>query len=108
MLRELRFLGRSFADLQAFPRRVQQTAGRQLRFLQEGGEPVDWKPMKSIGPGVAELRVHDPSGAYRVIYIAKLKDAVYVLQCFEKKTQKTNQRDLDIAARRLRELLGRR
>ena len=83
-----------------------QEAGRQLRNVQTGREPDDWKPMPSIGTGVNEIRIRDRSGAYRVIYIAKLEDAVYVLHCFEKKSQKTSRRDLEIAGTRLRELLG--
>jgi len=83
-----------------------QEAGRQLRNVQNGREPDDWKPMASIGTGVNEIRIRDRSGAYRVIYIAKLEDAVYVLHCFEKKSQKTSRRDLEIAGARLRELLG--
>lgn len=104
--RELRFVGRSFRDLKTFPLAAQQEAGRQLRNVQTGREPDDWKPMTPIGSGVNEIRIRDRSGAYRVIYIAKLQDAVYVLHCFEKKSQKTSRRDLEIAGTRLRELLG--
>lgn len=104
-MRPLRFAGRSFDDLMSFPPDVRQNAGRQLRLVQLGEEPSDWKPMKTIGPGVSEIRLRSRSGAYRVICIAKLKDAVHVLHCFEKKSQKTDQRDLDLAAARLREVL---
>ena len=105
-LRELRFLGRAKADLRAFPSSARETAGRQLLLLQQGHEPADWKPMKSVGSGVNELRIHDQSGAFRVIYIAKLKDAVYVLHCFEKKSQKTSLADLRLATARFKELHG--
>lgn len=88
----------------SFPAGVRQQAGRQLRLVQEGDEPIDCKPMKTVGPGVNEIRLRDHSGAYRVIYIATFKDAVYVLHCFEKKSQKTSQRDLEVAGRRLRAL----
>ena len=67
-------------------------------------EPLDWKPMASVGPGVREIRIREDSGAYRVLYVAKLKDAVYVLHCFQKKTQTTAKRDLDRAEKRYREL----
>ena len=60
--------------------------------------------MKSVGSGVNEIRIHDAAGAFRVIYIAKLKDAVYVLHCFEKKSQKTSRADLELASRRYRSL----
>lgn len=88
----------------SFPAAVRQQAGRQLRLVQGGDEPIDWKPMKTIGQAVNEIRLRDPSGAYRVIYVATFKDAVYVLHCFEKKSQKTSQRDLAISASRLRQL----
>ena len=73
--------------------------------VQHGLDPVDFKPMASIGKGVWEIRISDEAGQFRVIYIAKLKDAVFVLHCFQKKSQKTPLKDLDLASKRLRELL---
>lgn len=105
--RRIEFLGRSREDLMDFPVSARQDAGRQLRRLQQGKVPLDWKPMKSIGPGVAEIRIHDEAGAFRVIYVARLEDAIYVLHCFQKKSQKTSQRDLDLATSRFRRLAGR-
>jgi phage-related protein len=67
-------------------------------------QTLDWKPMPTIGPSVREIRIRDVSGAYRVIYIATLPDAVHVLHAFQKKTRKTARRDLAIAFERLREL----
>jgi phage-related protein len=64
----------------------------------------DAKPIKTIGPGVQEIRVRDAAGAFRVVYVAKFADAVYVLHCFQKKTQKTSQSDLDLAKKRYRDL----
>lgn len=61
--------------------------------------------MPTVGAGVRELRIRDATGAFRVIYLANLADAVYVLHCFQKKTEKTAKTDLDLAARRYRELL---
>lgn len=60
--------------------------------------------MTTVGPGVAEIRIWDETGAYRVLYVAKFKDAVYVLHCFKKKSQKTEQRNIDIAAARYRSI----
>jgi phage-related protein len=68
-------------------------------------EPDDWKPVNTVGQGVREIRIRDEAGAFRVVYIAKLADAVYELHCFQKKTQRTSKTDLDIAAKRYRELL---
>ncbi len=72
--------------------------------MQRGLEPDDWKPMTNIGPGVRELRVRDETGAFRVVYIATLPDAVYVLHAFQKKTRQTAKPDLEIAALRLRQI----
>ena len=69
-----------------------------------GDDPADWKPMKEVGPGVREIRVREASGAFRVIYLATLRDRVVVLHAFQKKTQQTPQRDIDLAAKRLREM----
>ena len=69
-----------------------------------GRDPSDWKPMQTIGAGVREIRLRDGSGAFRVIYVATFADAVHVLHAFQKKSQKTAQRDLDLAAARLRDL----
>jgi phage-related protein len=73
--------------------------------LQRGREPDDWKPMNTVGPGVREIRIRDATGAFRVLYVAKFEDAVYVLHCFQKKTQKTRKGDLDLAGQRYRDLL---
>lgn len=61
--------------------------------------------MNAVGPGVREIRIRDAAGAFRVLYVAKLKDAIYVLHCFQKRTQKTSKADLNLAARRYRDLL---
>ncbi len=103
--RALFFVGRSRKDLESFPPSARTVALRQIRRIQEGDEPTDWKPMKTIGSGVNEIRIHDAAGAFRVVYIAKLKDAVYVLHCFEKKSQKTSRADIDLAGRRYKDLV---
>lgn len=61
--------------------------------------------MTTVGQGVKEIRIRDATGAFRVIYVAKFSDAVYVLHCFQKKTEKTSKTDLDLAAKRYRDLL---
>lgn len=82
--------------------------GFQLDRVQRGLEPFDWKPLTSIGPGVREIRVRDDTGAFRVICLARLVDAVYVLHCFRKKSQRTPQGDIDIARRRLQQVMQQR
>ncbi len=64
--------------------------------------------MKTIGAGVREIRIREEAGAFRVIYLAKLADAVYILHCFQKKTEQTSERDIDLARKRYKELMERR
>ncbi len=99
------FLGSSLNELRDFPLSARREAGYQIDKVQHGEEPDDWKPMKSIGAGVQEIRIQDEAGAFRVIYITKLKDAVYVLHCFQKKSQKTSAQDLALADKRYNELM---
>lgn len=99
------FLGSALDDLRAFPQTARGMAGFQLHRVQQGVEPADWKPMKDIGAGVQEIRVRDPDGAFRVIYVTKFADAVYVLHCFQKKSQRTNKQDIELAKTRYKQLL---
>lgn len=103
-MKPIAFQGRSLDDLRAFPTEARREAGHQLDRVQRGLEPDDWKPMPSIGPSVREVRVRDDTGAFRVVYMATRPEAVYVLHAFQKKTQQTAKRDLDLAKARLRDL----
>jgi phage-related protein len=94
------FVGSSLDDLRAFPIAARREAGHQIDLVQNGQEPDDWKPMNTIGAGVKEIRIRDTSGAFRIIYVAKFADAVYVLHCYKKKTEKTSKTDIDLAAKR--------
>lgn len=107
MRKRLTFEGSSYADLVDFPQLARRSAGYELDLVQSGSEPDDWKPMPSIGAGVREIRIHQP-GAYRVIYVAKFEEAVYVLHCFEKKSQRTSRPDVEIATSRYKALVQRR
>lgn len=104
-MKPITFLGSSLKALRAFPDAARQDAGFQLDLLQRGHQPDDFKPMPAVGAGVEELRVWCEQGTFRVIYVARLADAVYVLHAFQKKTQTTAKADVDLAARRYRELL---
>ena len=104
-MKPLRFLGGSRRDLQKFPAEARREAGYQLEHVQQGASPDDWKPMKTIGHGVNEIRIRDKAGAFRVIYVATYADAVYVLHAFQKKTQATSLQDIRLAASRYRELV---
>lgn len=104
-MKPVAFCGDSLYLLRHFPEGARHDAGYQLELLQRGEQPMDFKPMPAIGKGVEELRVWDDSGTYRVIYTARLADAVYVLHVFQKKTRETPKRDIEIAKRRFSELM---
>ena len=103
-MKALKFVGSSLDDLRNFPDEARRAAGFELRAVQSGLEPSDWKPMQSIGPGVNEIRIH-VLGEWRIIYIAKISEAVYVLHAFPKKTQKTSRNDIELARKRYK-LIG--
>jgi phage-related protein len=104
-LKPVEFVGSALDDLRAFPLTARREAGHQIDQVQHGFESDDWKSMNAVGQGVREIRIHDMIGAFRVIYVAKFADAVYVLHCFQKKTEKTSRADSDLAAKRYRDLL---
>jgi len=104
-MKPLKFRATTWADLSAFPPLARKEAGYQLDKVQNGEEPNDWKPMPSIGMGVREIRIRDAAGAFRVVYVAKFEEAVYVLHCFQKKTQQTSPQDIALASKRYHELL---
>ena len=99
-IKPIEFLGDSLRSLREFPDDAKRDAGYQLDRVQHGLQPEDFKPMPTIGKGVEEIRVRDDSGTYRVIYTARLADAVYVLHAFQKKTQATSKRDIELAKQR--------
>lgn len=100
----IRFCGGALGDLRGFPDVARREAGYELDRVQNGFDPSDWKPMNTVGAGVRELRVREASGAFRVLYVAKFAGTIYVLHCFQKKTQTTAKTDIDLAARRYRDL----
>jgi phage-related protein len=100
--KELRWLGSTYDDLLAFPKAARREAGFQLGKVQAGLEATDWKPFDIVGSGTREIRIRDESGIYRVMVVAKFEEAVYVLHCFQKKTQATSKQDIEIAAVRYR------
>ena len=102
-MKPLKFIGSGEDDLASFPREVKQVAGYQLFRVQAGLMPSDWKPMLNVGAGAYEIRVH-VLGEWRVIYVAKFADAVYVLHAFHKKTQQTRKEDIELATARYKQL----
>jgi phage-related protein len=101
----LKFRGSALSDLRAFPIDARREAGYELDKVQRGDDPTDWKPMNTVGQGVREIRIRDAGGAFRVLYLTKLGEAIYVLHCFQKKSQATPKADLDLAAKRYRDLV---
>lgn len=101
----IEFRGSALGDLRAFPDSVRREAGFQLDQVQHGVDPDHWKPMSAIGQGVREIRIWDESGAFRVLYVAKFSNTIYVLHCFQKKTPKTSKANLDLAEKRYRDLV---
>lgn len=104
-VKPVEFWASALDDLRAFPAVARREAGYQLDQVQQGRDPDDWKPMSTIGQGVREIRIRDADGAFRVIYVAKFEAAIYVLHCFQKKTQKTSREDIALATRRYKDLL---
>lgn len=104
-MKSVRFLGNSLKALREFPEDARHDAGYQIDKVQRGLQPDDFKPMPGIGKGVEEIRIWDESGTYRVVYTARLADAVIVLHAFQKKTQATSKRDIDLAKERFTEFM---
>jgi|SRR3990172_6439130 len=101
------WVGATLDRLRAFPPQTRREAGHQLHLVQLGLEPSDWRPMRSVGPGVIEIRVHG-GGEFRVFYVARFAEAIYVLHAFEKKTRQTRQADIELGRRNLAEVIRRR
>ena len=101
--KRLYWLGSSLEALRAFPEDARRSAGHQLRRVGQGLEPHDWKSMASVGAGVYEIRIHGVS-EYRVLYVGKFADGVYVLHAFEKDTRQTRKADIQLAKKRFQDL----
>lgn len=99
--------GDSIDVVRSFPKPIREELGLDIRRLQQGQRPHDSRPMKSIGRGVFELRQRDPNGWYRLIYLAKLGDTIYMLHAFTKKSAKTSRNDLAAASARLKNVRAR-
>jgi phage-related protein len=102
--KQIRWLGSSLNDLKNFPDAARKKAGFQLRAVQSGDTPSDFKPMPTVGLGVEEIRIRTED-AYRIFYVARFAEAVYVLHAFQKKTQKTSKLDIEIGQKRYQQML---
>lgn len=103
----LDFVASALADLRAFPEDARRRAGFELHQVQQGRSPSDWKPMAIVGRGVLEIRVRTRV-EHRIFYVARFDEAVYVLHAFQKKTQKTPKRDIELARARLAQVVATR
>lgn len=103
-VKAIEWVGSSKEDLREFPDVARQRAGYQLELIQYGEDPVDWKPIESVGQGVREIRIKCKDGAFRVFYVVNRPEAVYVLHAFRKTTEKTEKRDIDLAKARYKSL----
>ena len=99
--------GNCLEVLRTFPNHIKRGLGREIQRLQEGEKPLNSRPMKSIGQGVFELRQMDEKGWYRLIYLKKVGDRLFILHSFVKKSAKTSQKDLKIAKNRLKQVHSR-
>jgi phage-related protein len=99
--------GDSLDVLRGFPTGIKKGLGKDIQRLQEGEQPRNSRPMKSIGKGVFELRQMDENGWYRVIYLRKIGNRLFMLHSFVKKSAKTSQKDLNIANNRLKQVQAR-
>ncbi|MEI6262378.1 MAG: type II toxin-antitoxin system RelE/ParE family toxin [Deltaproteobacteria bacterium] len=106
--KEIRWVGSSYDDILNFPAESRKEAGFQLGKVQAGLEPDDWKPFDDVGAGTKEIRIRDASGAYRVMYVGKFEEAIYVLHCFQKKTKATTKHDKNVVEARYRAVLRER
>jgi phage-related protein len=95
-------------DARNFSEGAKREAGHQLDRVQSGLEPDDWRPFDTVGSGTKEIRINLDDGWFRVLYIAKFGEAVYVLHCFKKKSNKTSKSDIDIAKMRYKHVLQER
>ncbi|MDN5870274.1 MAG: type II toxin-antitoxin system RelE/ParE family toxin [Nitrococcus sp.] len=105
-MRRIAWVGSSKADLMAFPDDARREAGYQLDKVQRGEDPDDWKPMKTIGSGVREIRIHEACGTFRLIYVVLIGECIHVLHCFQKKAQRTSRHDLALAKHRFSRIKG--
>lgn len=100
------WVGSSYRDLLSFPDDAKRDAGYQLHRVQNGLDPEDWKPFQRIGSGVKEIRIRSNNNAFRVIYVAKIEEKIYILHAFQKKSRKTNENDVEIAKARYKAVVN--
>lgn len=106
-MKPIMWMGDSLSRLRAAPADVRSDAGYQLDLVQRGDDPSDFKPMPDVGSGVMEIRIHSDN-EFRIFYVARFEEAVYVLHCFVKKTRATVKADIDLGKKRYAVVLAER
>jgi len=101
---EIEWLGDSLAVVNRYSKPVRKSIGFELRLLQNGAKPIHARPLKTVGRGVWEIKVSEKEGQFRLVYLARRRDRIYVLHAFQKKTRTTPKQDIDLAKRRLKEI----
>ena len=99
--------GDSLRVMRRFHDEVKQNLGHQLRLLQRGERPTDYRPVATIGPGVFELRDQDERAWYRVIYLSRVRNVIHILHCFEKKSREIPRKDVQLAQQRFKAVRAR-
>ena len=100
------WIGTSLKDLLTFPEEVKREAGYQLHRIQNGLNPENWKPFQTVGAGTREIRISEDGNTFRVMYVAKFSNRIYVLHSFQKKSRKTSSQDINIAKTRYGAILN--
>jgi len=103
-MKKIIWLGNTHETIKSYPDIIRQEAGYNLDKVQRGMNPYDWKPMSLIGLGVKEIRIHEKN-EYRILYVTRFEESIYVLHVFEKKTDQTSMRDINLARKRYKEIL---
>jgi phage-related protein len=103
--KDIVWMGSLYDDLLEFPKETLKSVGGSLRKVQSWLDPDDWKPFEIIGAGAKEIRVRAQKNQYRVLYIAKFEDGIYVLHCFVKKTEKTSKHDVELGKERYKAMV---
>ncbi|MDD2814259.1 MAG: type II toxin-antitoxin system RelE/ParE family toxin [Thiotrichaceae bacterium] len=104
----IKWIGTSLEDIKKFPEPTKREVGFQLSKVQQGEDPDNWKPFYIVGAGVKEIRISEDNGTYRVMYVAKFEEAIYVLHAFQKKSQTTSKHDKDIVSTRYNAIIAQR
>lgn len=106
-MKQIVWLGNTHEVVRGYADSVKRQLGYNLDKVQRGLDPYDWRPMSTIGPGVKEIRIHDYN-EYRILYVAKFEECIYVLHSFVKKTQSIGRKDILLARQRYLDMIGMR